>query len=151
MFAHLTHESVRAEQRLREERLFEQALRQKGGLLRRFLRREVTPLRDYEAARAALESHHLYDRGTQTVCLDLIQGSVNRSTDFDASFHPLRQHIKERWMRVAHAFLTGATLPPVELIQVGEAYYVADGHHRISVARALGQHYIDATVRAMPA
>jgi hypothetical protein len=30
----------------------------------------------------------------------------------------------------------------VELIQVGEAYFVRDGHHRISVATALGQQQI---------
>jgi hypothetical protein len=34
----------------------------------------------------------------------------------------------------------------VELIQIGEVYFVQDGHHRISVARALGQRTIEAQV-----
>jgi ParB-like chromosome segregation protein Spo0J len=42
--------------------------------------------------------------------------------------------------------LRGVTLPPVELIQVGDTYFVVDGHHRISAARALKVDHIDATV-----
>ena len=37
-------------------------------------------------------------------------------------------------------------LPPVSLAQVGDIYFVKDGHHRISVARALGQKAIEAKV-----
>jgi hypothetical protein len=37
-------------------------------------------------------------------------------------------------------------LPPVSLIQVGDRFYVRDGHHRVSVARALGQQYIEADI-----
>ena len=44
------------------------------------------------------------------------------------------------------AFQRGRCLPPVALIQVGDHYFVRDGHHRISVARALGQLAIEATV-----
>jgi hypothetical protein len=32
------------------------------------------------------------------------------------------------------------------LIQVGDDYFVRDGHHRISVARAFGREQIDAEV-----
>jgi hypothetical protein len=42
----------------------------------------------------------------------------------------------------------GAHLPPVELTRVGGTYFVRDGHHRISVARATGQDYIEADVSA---
>jgi ParB-like chromosome segregation protein Spo0J len=49
-------------------------------------------------------------------------------------------------MSVALARLKGVVLPAVELAQVREAYYVLDGHHRISVARAFGQESIDAAV-----
>jgi hypothetical protein len=42
--------------------------------------------------------------------------------------------------------LAGDPLPPVELIQVGSVYFVRDGHHRISVARAMGQQEIEAVV-----
>jgi hypothetical protein len=34
----------------------------------------------------------------------------------------------------------------VELVQVGDVYFVRDGHHRISVALALGQRDVEAEV-----
>jgi hypothetical protein len=49
-----------------------------------------------------------------------------------------------RWLRVAAARDQGKVLPPVVLVQVGDVYFVRDGHHRISVARALGQLDIEA-------
>src|SRR6266540_5030436 len=69
-----------------------------------------------------------------------------RCDDFDVGFHPLKEHTEERWVSVARAQLRGLGLPPVELIQLGAVYFVRDGHHRISVAAALGQQEIDAVV-----
>jgi hypothetical protein len=37
-------------------------------------------------------------------------------------------------------------MPPVDLVRIGQIYFVRDGHHRISVARALGRTDIDAYV-----
>ena len=54
--------------------------------------------------------------------------------------------MSKRWLGVARAALRGEHLPPVDLIRAGDVYYVRDGHHRISVARALGQREIDARV-----
>jgi hypothetical protein len=51
-----------------------------------------------------------------------------------------------RWLRVAAARDQGKVLPPVVLVQVEDVYFVRDGHHRISVARALGQLDIEAEV-----
>jgi hypothetical protein len=87
--------------------------------------------------------HH---RGAQAVQIDLIRGSENRCGDFDADFYPLQDHTRDRWIRVATARLQGTPLPPVELVRAGEDYFVRDGHHRISVERALGGSYIDAVV-----
>jgi hypothetical protein len=84
--------------------------------------------------------------GTQTVPIRQIRGSEGRCDDFDAAFRPIKDHTEERWMSVARAHLRGLGLPPVELIQVGEVYFVRDGHHRISVAAALGQQEVDAEV-----
>lgn len=91
-----------------------------------------------------LEGQHF--TGAQVVPVDAIQGSENRTEDFDADFHPLRAESKERWTSVFTAWRQGRTLPPVDLVKVGSTYYVRDGHHRISVARTLGQDYIDAIV-----
>jgi hypothetical protein len=84
--------------------------------------------------------------GMQTVPIRQICGSEGRCDDFDIGFHPLREHREDRWVSVARAQLRGLGLPAVELIQVGDAYFVRDGHHRISVAAALGQQEIDAVV-----
>jgi hypothetical protein len=37
-------------------------------------------------------------------------------------------------------------MPPVDLVRVGQLYFVRDGHHRVSVARALGHTDIEALV-----
>lgn len=84
--------------------------------------------------------------GTQVVPVDKVRGSENRAADFDADFHPLRAEIQERWVSVYEAIRRGKPLPPVELVQVDDTYYVRDGHHRLSVARALGMDYVDAVV-----
>ena len=85
-------------------------------------------------------------RGLTTVPINMIQGSESRSNDFDRNFNPLKKHEMHRWMRVAEMRLSGKPLPAVELIQIGDRYIVIDGHHRISVARALGEKFIEANV-----
>ena len=84
--------------------------------------------------------------GTQTVPIRQIRGSEGRRSDFDDAFHPVRMHTKERWQGIARALLQGGRLSPVNLIRLGDIYFVRDGHHQISVARALGQQEIDAIV-----
>jgi hypothetical protein len=84
--------------------------------------------------------------GIQQVPLPQVQGSEGRTHEFDADFHPLGAHTRRRWLQVAAAWLAGEPLPPVELIRVDAVYYVRDGHHRISVLRALGVTHIEAAV-----
>ena len=84
--------------------------------------------------------------GLHTVPIEQIRGSEGRSNDFDRDFHPLQDHCKGRWLRIAAARDQEKALPPVVLVQVGSIYFVRDGHHRISVARALGQLDIEAEV-----
>jgi len=84
--------------------------------------------------------------GVRTVPLNRIKGSEGRSGDFDCDFNPLHARTRNRWMSIAIARSQGDTLPLVELIQLGEDYFVRDGHHRISVAHALSEEYIDAVV-----
>jgi hypothetical protein len=84
--------------------------------------------------------------GLQTIDIDQICGSMGRTGDFDRSFHPLDDRLRSRWISVAMARSQFTPLPPVSLVQVGDLYFVEDGHHRISVARALGESVIDAEV-----
>jgi hypothetical protein len=83
---------------------------------------------------------------TVVVPLDKIVGTEGRSDDFDAKFRPLKQHNRDRWINLAAARYMGVVLPAVELVQDGDEYYVRDGHHRISVAKVMGQLEIDARV-----
>ncbi|NOK62447.1 MAG: hypothetical protein GFH27_549293n181 [Chloroflexi bacterium AL-W] len=87
-----------------------------------------------------------YFVGYQTVPVSHICGSEGRSREFDAAFRPLQSHGNERWRELARLWLSGVGTPPVELIRVGDSYFVRDGHRRVSVAAALGQTEIDATV-----
>jgi hypothetical protein len=105
--------------------------------------RRLLRLSDVQVAHTVCNGHYA---GTRPVPIRQIQGSEGRCEDFDAEFRPLRSHNKWRWLSVAKARLQGVTLPPVELVQVGDIYFVRDGHHRISVAKAFGQEDIDAEV-----
>jgi hypothetical protein len=86
------------------------------------------------------------DGGQREVALDDIRGTEGRLNDFDDRFNPLTDRTRQRWQSVAKAVDEGTQLPPVDLIQAGNVYFVRDGHHRISVARALGQATITARV-----
>jgi hypothetical protein len=87
-----------------------------------------------------------YDGGIRSVSIRQIRGSEGRSRYFDCDFNPLYDQARGRWLNIARARQQGQAMPPVRLVQVGDIYFVRDGHHRISVARALGQLNIDARV-----
>ncbi len=84
--------------------------------------------------------------GLQVVALDTILGTVDRGRDFDRRFRPTSGRVRSRWERIATAMRRGEPLPPVDLVRVGAIHFVRDGHHRVSVARALGRADIDAYV-----
>jgi len=104
-------------------------------------------LLSYDDVREKLRLGGPIYRGVQTVALDKIVGSVNRYNDFDRAFLPTQTHTASRWQRVSRAWYDEVSLPPVLRYQVGDIYFVVDGHHRVSVAREQGQAYIDAEVR----
>jgi hypothetical protein len=85
-------------------------------------------------------------RGMQTVLVDKIIGSVGRYRDFDRAFLPKQDQTANRWRSIARAYYDDVSLPPVKLYKVGDAYFVLDGNHRISVARERGVDFVDAEV-----
>jgi hypothetical protein len=93
-----------------------------------------------------VSQHHL---GTQIVCIHCIKGSESRNKDFDCDFNPLKNNNRDRWINIAAARLQDIGLPAIDLIRVDDTYFVRDGHHRISVAIALGADYIDANVTVL--
>ena len=80
--------------------------------------------------------------------LPAIVGTVDATADFDACWRPTTNRISARWQRVALAHRRGHPLPPITVVERPDGYYVIDGRHRVSVARALGQADIDAWVGA---
>ncbi|OQO90252.1 chromosome partitioning protein ParB [Saccharomonospora piscinae] len=84
--------------------------------------------------------------GTRVVRLDSIVGSVDRGRDFDRRFRPTSARVRQRWERLALASRRGEHIPPIEVYRVGDLHFVIDGHHRVSVAFALGLTSIEAAV-----
>ncbi len=84
--------------------------------------------------------------GLRSIELDSIVGTVDRGRDFDRSFRPTSHRVRQRWERIATATRRGESMPPIEVYRVGDAHFVKDGHHRVSVARQLGRDTIDAKV-----
>jgi len=107
-----------------------------------------TDLLSFEEVRQKLRLRNARYLGLQDVPLDQIVGSVDRYQDFNRAFLPRREFLEKRWERVSR--LVGGPdalgLPPVELYKVGDAYFVHDGNHRVSVARQHGTPAIQAYV-----
>ena len=76
--------------------------------------------------------------GLQTIDLDSIVGTVDRTREFDRDFRPTTPRLRERWERIAAAQRRGEAMPPIDVYRVGDLHFVRDGHHRVSVARAQG-------------
>jgi len=85
-------------------------------------------------------------RGMQAVPVDKIIGSVGRYRDFDRVFLPTQDRTADRWRSIARAHYDDVSLPPVKLYKIGDAYFVLDGNHRVSVARERGVEFVDAEV-----
>jgi hypothetical protein len=116
--------------------------------LKRKLVHRKQDLYDLNALKAELHVRGSFYAGIKVVPISAIIGSEGRTADFDMDFHPRSEAAKERWVNMAIAHLSRLPLPPIQLIQAGDAYFVRDGHHRISVARAFGQIAMDAEVVA---
>lgn len=76
-------------------------------------------------------------------------GPSAKAADFDPSFLPIDRRLRDRWTRIYREMVEGGELPPIDVYQVGDSYYVIDGHHRVSVARTLGRQTISARVIEM--
>jgi hypothetical protein len=92
--------------------------------------------------------------GLQTVSVAAITGTVSAAKrERDTDFMPPREarglNWQARWQRLQHAAQTLAVLPPVDLVQFGNEFWVVDGHNRVALARSTGQLAIDANVTAL--
>jgi hypothetical protein len=115
--------------------------------LMRTLRGQPRDLLPFDEVRTKLRLRHTIDRGVEEVPLDRIVGSLGRDRDFNRLFFPRRKSLRRRWENIRKLAGGMRGFPSVELYKVGEAYFVLDGHHRVSVARFLGAPTIEASVR----
>lgn len=122
--------------------------RRRGHTERRRLEREVLP--------------SLYDRypdatkaprrrvGVASVPIERVVGTMRHPSQNTADFLPLPRlrgnNWLGRWQRINRALSRLDVLPPVDLVQIGEEYYVEDGHNRVAAARQAGATEIDADV-----
>lgn len=109
------------------------------------IRREPNELLPFEAVKTLRPSGEHY-RGIRPIPVEQIIGSVDRYREFDQTYLPKSDHLVDRWVNIRRLSLENKELPPIEVYKVGETYFVKDGNHRVSVAHAEGQKYIDAEV-----
>ena len=85
--------------------------------------------------------------GVQPIAIDSIVGSVDgpKALAFDRCFRPPRWS-RGRWTQMCLAVRRGTPMPPIAVYRAGGEHFVRDGHHRVSVNRALGADTIDADV-----
>lgn len=103
-------------------------------------------LLNYHEVANRLKARQKIEMGTEMVPLNLIVGSVGRYKDFTRTFMPRSGVNEERWSRLDAAMNSLEGVPPVDLFKIGEVYFVRDGNHRVSVARANGLTHIEAYV-----
>ena len=85
-------------------------------------------------------------RRLRVIPLAEVVGTLEATISFDAEFRPASEFVRARWERIALAHYRGAALPPIDVLRRPDGYYVVDGRHRVSVARALGHREIEARV-----
>ncbi len=100
----------------------------------------------YDEVRRKLRAQKTTSQELKDIPIAAIVGSVGRCSDFTRSFLPRKETDEERWTRVEMAMTDLSGLPPIEVYQIGEVYFVLDGHHRVSVARQFGATHIQAYV-----
>jgi hypothetical protein len=109
-------------------------------------RSERGTLLAFDEARRTMRADNRLYLGRRVVEVSKIMGSVGRDREFGSGFMPAKAGMAERWKRVDRAFHRGLELPPVRLYKLGDAYFVEDGNHRVSVARYQGVEWIEAEV-----
>jgi len=108
---------------------------------------KTSQLISYDEVAEKLRLRVRVERGLQHIPVEAIVGSVGRYADFTRTFLPRRSEDEDRWARVRAAYLEeDMGLPPIEVYQVGEVYFVIDGNHRVSIARQDGNPTIEAHV-----
>ncbi|KAA3647881.1 MAG: universal stress protein [Chloroflexi bacterium] len=110
------------------------------------LRGRSGQLLSFEDVREKLHATEGVPRGLEEIPLDAIVGSVGRYEDFTRKFYPRADSDQGRWSRLKSAFPNVGEMPPIDVYRIGDAYFVLDGNHRVSVARQAGATHIPAYI-----
>ncbi|MBG7609395.1 MAG: Lrp/AsnC ligand binding domain-containing protein [Anaerolineae bacterium] len=103
----------------------------------KLLQHQPSEIKSFKEAQRIEDAFDPVKRGTSTVPLDKIVGSVGRYQDFDSHFR-IKEHLpSDRLNNTKNAMRKGKQLPPVELFQIKDEYYVLDGNHRVAAAKEL--------------
>ncbi len=113
--------------------------------LKALLFRRSKKLLPFDDVKEKLDLWYGKEIGIKTIPLNSIIGSQGRYRNFTRHFLPLEENLRNRWKQIEIAMESGKELPPVELYKVCNAYFVKDGHHRVSVAKAKKKVSIEAT------
>lgn len=109
-----------------------------------------TTLLSFDDIKHRLHLHNEHYKGLQDIQLHRIVGSVGRYHEFTARFLPKNGQMSERWSRVYAQMHTLQGVPPIEVYQIDDVYFVRDGNHRVAIARELGDTSIEAYVTVLP-
>ena len=114
--------------------------------IQNFLDADKDKLLSFNDVKEILKPKNQVYKGMQIVPINLILGSEGRYHDFNRFFLPRSERMRSRWERVDQARIKDIILPPIQLYEIGGAYFVRDGNHRVSVAKSQGVEAIDAEV-----
>ena len=114
------------------------------------LRGQSAELLSFGDVRARLRLREESYKGLQDIPVDKIIGSVGRHKEFTQTFLPKSNETQERWSRVYAKVNSLEGVPPIDVFQVDDVYFVRDGNHRVSVARELDAKTIQAHVTQLP-
>lgn len=102
-----------------------------------------------EQVRDKLKIRGQHYAGVQTIPIGSIVGSTGRYQEFNRAFLPTQEHLRDRWKQIYEAAHGPAGFPPIDVYQIGDAFFVRDGNHRVSVLGELGARTIEATVTVL--
>lgn len=111
-----------------------------------FFDRENKRIKEFKTIEKEEELTNKIYLGVREIPIDKIIGTVEKAEDFDKDFNPTREDSRMRWVSVYMKYLESGSLPLVILYKVRDEYYVYDGNHRVSVAKSLNFHSVDAEV-----
>ncbi|MEA5001303.1 MAG: DUF4032 domain-containing protein [Endomicrobiaceae bacterium] len=102
---------------------------------------------DFASIEKNFPTYTLKNKGIQAIAIDHIVGSLGRYFDFSESLLPKRYDGSSRYEYMKSLMEQGVNLPPIQVYQILDSYFIIDGHHRVAVAKnEFKAKYIDAEI-----